>query len=291
MRGHKLIVLFTLLMIILPSTIFANDPKDYIPAPPGTNAVLFYYDHISGSDAYSRGNKISDAANLTGNIAVFRYAYWNEIGKFPWAVSALLPYGNLSLDNAGPTNQSISTSQIGDPIFLGVIWPIAKPSTRTWLAFAQYIIPPLGEYTNQKPSGLQLGSNRWTFKEEVGFVQGFGPFELDISGFIQLYTDNGKYTSSNLTSVNDPLYHMEAHFIWDINKTFFISADYLYDNGGETKVAGVKQNDNLNDHTAGITIGYNITSSSQILLKGRETIQTENGIKKTDIGLRFAFFF
>lgn len=291
MKILKVITLFFLLILLLPSSSFALDPQDYIPAPAGTNGVLFYYDHISGTDAYVNGNKVSNSADMTANIAVFRYAYWNQIGQFPWAFSALVPVGELSMNNVGPTNQQISTSQIGDPFFLIGIWPISKPDTKTWLGISQYVYVPAGEYDHDKPPALQLGQNRWAFKEEIGFVQGFGPFELDLSGFVQFFTNNGNYTPSDLTLKKDNLYEVETHFIWNVNKNIFLSADYSYQNGGETSVSGVSNNDKLNDHSAGVTVAYHLTTNSQVMFKYHDTFKTENGIKTKDLGFRFAVFF
>lgn len=288
----KFTLLLLIFVILLPNTIFANDAKDYIPAPAGTDAILFYFDHISGTDSYLNGNKVSSSADLTGNIAVFRYAHYGQIGKFPWLINALVPYGEMSLDNVGATNQKISTSQIGDLVAAASIWPISNISTRTWLGLSQYVIFPTGDYDNTKPVGLQLGQNRWSFKEEIGFTQGIGPFMIDLQGFVQFFSNNGDFTSAGLDLERDPLWHGEAHLIWDVNKTFFLSADYFYENGGESNVkGGPSNNDKLDDHTAGLTVGYSLTPSSQILLKCKKTFKTENGIENTDIGFRFAFFF
>lgn len=288
----KFMILIVILMIMAPGITFANDAKDYIPAPAGTTAVLFYFDHISGSDAFADGNKVSRNADLTGNVAIFRTAYWNQIGPFPWAVTFLLPYGELALDNVGTNPNRISHSGIGDPIFAGFIWPVNKPSTRTWLGFGQYIIAPWGEYDNTKPPALQLATNQWKFREELNFTQGLGslPLMLDLSGYVQFYTDNDKYGPNNLTQSQDPLWHAEAHIIWDVNKSWFLSGDYFYNNGAESTVAGVDLNDKTIEHKVGLTVGYMINPTTQILLKGQEVVKTENGIRSTDIGVRFAFF-
>ncbi|OPY08143.1 MAG: hypothetical protein A4E66_01908 [Syntrophus sp. PtaB.Bin001] len=289
MKKIKILFILVLLLLIVPSVTFANDPKDSIPAPPGTNVLLFYYDHISGTDAYSNGDKVSNSTDFNANIAMLRYTYYGQVGKYPWALTGILPYGDMSIDI--PNNKKYSASQIGDPIIAGVFWPYANPEKKTWVEFTQYIIPPLGEYTHDKPLCIQMGSNRWSFKEELAIVKGFGPFMIELLGFAQFFTDNDEYTRADLTLEKDNIYHGEAHLIWDVNKTLFLSADYFYDHGGETSAAGISNNDELDDHTAGITVGLHLTPSTLLLLKARDTFKSENCITTKDIGIRLAYFF
>jgi hypothetical protein len=291
MKNLQLWVASVLVVLLFPVAVFALDPNDYIPPPPGTHVAVLYYDHLSGNDTYRDGRKVSTASDFTGDVFIFRYCYWDQINGIPVAFSALVPAGELTLDNAGLTGQQISSSEIGDPVIVFVVWPFSQPQTRTWLALAQYITAPLGQYAHDKPSGLQLAQNQWAFKEEVAFVQGFGPVDWNLSGFVQFYTDNNKYTPSDLTLKKDPLYNIETHVIWHLAKSFSISADYFYQRGGETSVMGISNNDKLEDHTAGISFGFQITPATHLQLRYRDTFQTENGITVKDFGLRVCYFF
>ncbi len=286
-----LLIFIVLVSLSIPCTTLALDPKDYIPAPPGTNVAVCYYDYLSGTDAYQNGHKVSDSADFNGNVSILRYCHWNRFKGISFAFSALLPVGKLALDNAGPDGQEISTFEVSDPVIVFVVWPFVNSRTKTWLGFGQYITAPMGQYSRNKPPGLQLAQNQWAFKEELAFIQIVGPFEWDLSGFVQFYTNNTDYTTSNLTLKKDPLYNIETHLIWDISKSFSMSADYFYQNGGETSVSGTRNIDKLDDHTAGVSVCWQITPTTSFMLKFRDTFKTENGITVKDIGTRICYFF
>lgn len=285
-------ILFALVLIVmLAGTALANDPKDYIVAPAGTKALLFYYNYTTGNEAYANGKLVGKDTNLTANVGVFRGVYYGQMASLPYAANLILPFGSLALDGKDVGGVQMATTQYGDPIFAFGVWPVANSASKTWLGVFEYITPPIGQYNNDR--ALNMGSNRWAFKTEVGLAQGLGNsnFHWDLTANVEFYTNNTDYSSTHLSLQKNPLFSAETHLTYNIAKTVGISADYFYRNGGETNVAGVSNNDKQNDHTAGLTLTFGLTPSSQILIKYYNQFKTENGIKGDTLGVRFAYFF
>jgi len=267
----------------------ANDPRDYIAAPEGTRATIFYFKHITGNQRYAKGDKVGTDTNLSMNLGIFRPVYYTKIGSFTVAGNLLLPFGDASLDGKDVGGVQNSTSGLGDPTAAAGLWFIDNPKSQTWLGVTQYATMPLGEYNNIK--NLNMGSNRWAYKTELGFVKGFGKLYFDIYGNVEFYTDNNNYTIAKSTLEQDPVYCVEGHISYDITKDFFASVDYYYSRGGETTVQGIKNQDEKNDHAAQLSFHYMLTPSNSILLQYKNDLKVENGIKTNTFGIRYAYFF
>jgi hypothetical protein len=79
-------------------------------------------------------------------------------------------FGDMTLDGASVENKSYSSSGfVGLTILVG-IWLISNAETKTWLGVIEWFKFPIGEYDNNKV--LNMGSNQWAFKTELGFEKG-----------------------------------------------------------------------------------------------------------------------
>ncbi|GAB6906821.1 conserved exported hypothetical protein [Desulfosarcina cetonica] len=266
-----------------------DDARDYIAAPPGTNVLAIYYKHISGHNAYCDGEKVGSDTNLGMNLGIFRPIFYTNIGPFTIDPQVLIIFGDASLDGQDVGGVEYSTSGLADPVLAATLWLVNNPESQTWFGITPFVTVPIGEYDNDDV--LNMGKNRWAFKGEFGFVKGFGDFYFDLVGNVEFFTDNESYTSADLTLEQDPIYTLETHLSYDINASFFVSADYYYHNGGETTVAGTEQDDEQNDHTAQLTLGLKPAPNFQFLIQYGEDIKVENGVKENTFGLRMLYIF
>lgn len=280
--------LCSFILTILAVPAFAgNDARDYIPLPPGTTLMASYFNHISATDFYVNGEKVSRDMNLGANIGVIRPVYYTQIGSLVIDPQAIIPFGTQSLNIGG--TQEIQSSGLADPILAATLWFVNNPESKTWVGFTPFVTLPIGEYDKNK--GVNLGNNRFAFKGEFGYVKGFSNYILDLTANAEMYTDNDKYTSANLTLEQDPVFGMEAHLSRNINPSFYVGIDYYYRNGGETSVSGVNNDDAKDDHTVGLTLGFMLSPSYQLLVKYQEDLAIENGLKTNTLGTRIAYFF
>ena len=60
---------------------------------------------------------------------------------------------------------------------------------------------------------VNIGTNRWSFKPEVGISKAIGPRTLEFEAAVTLYTDNDDFFGGHTLS-QDPLYSMQGHLIY-----------------------------------------------------------------------------
>ena len=53
------------------------------------------------------------------------------------------------------------------------------------------VTAPLGQYDNDKL--VNIGTNRWSFKPEIGFSKAFGRWTVEFTPAVTFYTDNGDF--------------------------------------------------------------------------------------------------
>lgn len=267
-----------------------NDARDYIPAPAGTLLSIMYWYHITGDSVNVNGRQAS-TIDFTQNLGLWREVYFFNVGEFIADVQIVVPFGDASLGGTG-----ISSSGIGDPMILGTFWFVNRPESKTWLGFSPYFFLPVGRYNNEQ--SLNLGGNRWAFRDELVFTQGFevipnhnAYFEVTLGGDFFLKNDdffNGTSSGHGLTQ--DPILNVESHLSYDLTKDWWISADFYSHFGGKQSVDGINlDNSSVNSQTIGGSLAYNVTPNWQVLMQYRGDVNVENGIPAQTFQLRLVY--
>jgi len=288
-------------ILAIPNVSYAANARDYIPMPDGTFLFCTYFKHITANSLFANGRKASNDFNLRQNIGIFRPVIYKNIGNalvgdggFIIDPQALIPFGEAHLDGAAVGGADFSTSGIGDPTVLATFWFVNDPKNKFWVGFSPYITLPLGKYNNHRT--LNMGSNRWAIKPELGVVKGFGEkviLDLIING--EFYTDNDKFSDGTGTNLvkreQDPVLGAEVHLSYDISKTWYASIDYFYSRGGESKLNGVRQKDTIDSHGLGISLFWLIGTNNQLMVEYRDDFAVRNGPGTNTFGVRWAYFF
>lgn len=282
-------VSLVLSMAIVGQGLADNDFNDYVAAPVGTKMIGVYYNHLSGNEAYSGGDKDGQDTNLNANIGILRPIYFTEVGSFTIDPQALIPFGDMSLDGSDVGGVELATSGLGDPVLAATLWLLNNSDSKTWLGVTPFVTVPLGDYDNDR--ALNMGANRWAFKGEVGFVKGFGDLCLNLTANAEFYTDNDDYGQTSATMEQDPAYIFEAHLGYNLSESFLVALEYFYHFGGETTVDGTAMEDEQENHAAQITLGFMLNPTYQLLIKYKGDLQVENGIETNTFGIRLFHFF
>jgi hypothetical protein len=285
----KTIFLVLYLFSYLTSFVFAEgDARDYIAAPDGTKLMVVYYNHQTGNELYANGDKVSDDFNLNADITIFRPVIFTKIGPFLADPQMLIPVGNLSIDGTAVGGTEIMSNGLADPILTATFWLINKPEQKWWLGFTPYFFLPIGDYDHNKP--VNLGENRWKFREEFATVVGLNEktyLDLYVAG--EFYLDNDDFGPDKVTMKQDPAFFAEAHLSYDITEKFYVAGSYFYKHGGETKINGLKQDNEASDHAVRATFGFWIMDNVQLLAKYRRDLQVENGPKTQSVEARLMY--
>lgn len=297
----KKLILFTLLAAVLarPDISPAANARDYIPLPSGTFLFCTYFKHMSANTLFSNGKKVSNDFNLNANIGIFRPVYYTTIGSALYGdggltvdPQALILFGEQHLDGAAIGDANLSDSGFADSTVLATFWFVNAPKDKFWVGFSPYITMPIGHYNKNRT--FNMGNNRWAFKPELGIVKGFGDrFYADFIVNGEFYTDNDDYYtgSDHVKKSQDPVLGIETHLSYDITKQWYISIDYFYNYGGETKIAGVRQNDEMSNHGLGASLFWMVGTNNQLMIEYRNDFSVKSGAGTDLFGARWAYFF
>lgn len=275
---------------LAPTVTWAADARDYIPAPPGTALAIMYFQHTTGHEMYSDGDKTADF-NVSANVGIFRPVYYVKVGPFVVDPQALIPFANQHVDGAGVGGAQLMGSGLADPVLLATVWFLNDAASKTWFGFTPYLWLPIGEY--DKDNAINIGENRWKGRAEFGFVKGLGDKTyVDLVAYYQVFGNNSDYGPGSDTLKQKPLVGLEAHLSYDVTKSFFVAADYFYTGGGKTKVdGGGDWGDRQSNHSWQGTLGFALAPGYQLLLQYKNDFSVESGAKTDTFGTRFLYAF
>jgi len=213
-----------------------TDARTYSQGPVDLNSLEFTY-------AYVRGNASIDTSlvvgseNLDLHKGTFSYTHnFSMFGQMAW-VSANVPFASLR-GSVEASNTSGSTSGLGDSsLELAVLLKgapalsaaeLAAYERTTIVGLSLTVSAPTGQYDGNKV--LNLGSNRWSFKPELGVSYPFGSErKWEVDGYINAYffTDNTSFQGIEVLH-QEPLPGLEAHISYSVTQTLWMSLDTRY---------------------------------------------------------------
>jgi len=111
-------------------------------------------------------------------------------------------------------------------------------STTVGISFT--VTPPLGEYQEDKL--INLGENRWRLRTQMGVLHRRGPWELELTGSVSVFSDNDEFLTDSVRK-QDPLWFSQAHVIYTFRPGLWLSASAGYAWDGENYLNGNTKND------------------------------------------------
>ena len=254
------------------------DAGDYTRLPDGTNLAVLYLQHTSGSDLYVNGDKASSNADLDANVGIFRTVHFMDIGDFTVAHQFLLPFGEVK--TGGDLDALESANGIGDLIVNPTIHLMQDPERKKALAFTPWLYIPTGDYDREKDINA-LGENRWKLALQLGYITPISEkWTFDILGDVMFFGENDDFTTAGLSLKQDPLYEIQTHLRYNVAPGTHLAGTLSHSWGGETEIAGVKQNNEQERTKALFTLGHFISPTWQILASYGQDISVEEGVSE-----------
>ena len=117
---------------------------------------------------------------------------------------------------------------------------------RSVLGASVKVVAPTGQYDPTRL--INIGTNRWAFKPELGYTGRAGKLVLDVYAGVWFFTANDDFFASAANPqgnrrTQDPIGAFELHVSYDVKPRLWISADVNYWRGGRTSVNGVEGSD------------------------------------------------
>lgn len=259
-------------------------PRDYIPAPPGTNVAVIYYDQRSGDNLNIDGSEVFNNADLNVDVATARLIHYTEIGGYTIDPQIVIPYGDLDLGVASQSTQGVGDIVIGSPI-----WLINDNEKKEWLSIAPFLWIPVGAYDENQ--SFNFGTNTFRPVLEFGYVKGLTDnLFLDFVGGVEWSSDNNDPNGGDVLK-KDEIYRLNTMLSYNTDSTGYIWGKYVIQKGGETTLDGVAQGDEIDSKT--LSLGYSkwITPTLQLQAEYSKDLEVENGIETDGFSMRLVTLF
>ena len=291
-------VLVALAPLALPTAANAQDlePRAYANTPIGVNFVLAGYSYTTGDVTTDPSLPLEDAEVRVHNT-LFAYARSFALLGESAKVDVVLPYSwaSGSATFLGVPQQR-DVNGFGDPRFRISVNLYGAPalSLEDFASYHQDLIVgfslqttvPLGRYDADKL--LNIGTNRWSFKPEVGVSKAFGPLIVELAPSATFYTDNDAFLGG-LTRAQDPLFALQAHVIYSFGRALWGALDGTFYRGGRTNINGVENDDVQQSTRLGGTIALSVNRYNSLKLYGSTGLTSTVGGDFSTVGIAWQF--
>jgi len=238
-------------------------PAAYTPAPVGGNLVVLSTTYNSGDLSFDPSLPIDESSARIRSGAV---TYARTLGLFGRSANVTLvaPYVHGDLEGLYLGDQvDVTRSGLGDAGVRVSVNLLGAPAmtprefasfrSRTLLGASLALSAPIGEYDSSKL--VNIGTNRWGLKPELGFVQIVGHWAFDVYLGGSFFTDNDDFAGGQ-TREQDPVLSTQAHVRYALRPTLWMAVDGNFWRGGQTTVGGVERDDLQRNSRIGFTVAW-----------------------------------
>jgi len=287
-----------LLAVVLQSPAHGQEiePRAYSNAPVGVNFLIAGYAFTDGGLPSDPALPLTDPKLRTSN-AVFAYArsfgLWGKSAKF----DVIAPYTWLSgdalldgepiereVDGFADTRFRVSLNLYGAPAL--TLREFAGYRQDLIVGASLQVSAPTGQYDGSRL--INIGTNRWSFKPELGVSKAVGRWTLEGTAAATLFTDNDDFYGGNTRS-QDPLYSLQGHAIYSFRSGMWGSVDVNYFTGGRTTVNDTVKNDLQRNWRLGATLALPLDAHHSIKLYGSSGVSARTGNNFDLLGLAWQY--
>lgn len=273
------------------------EPRVYAPAPRGVNFV-----GVAG--LYTSGGVVTDPSLPVDNVRASVYGvapyYARTLGVLGRlaSVSIATPYGwahaqgdvqdvGRSVDRSGPLDPllRLGVNLLGCPALTPQEFARRKPGTTIGASVS--INAPFGQYDSSKL--INLGTNRWAYKPELGLSQPLGPWVVELYTGVWLFETNHEFFGG-VTRKQDPLASFQSHVVYNFSRSVWAAADLTYYNGGSTTVGGQSKNDRQDNTRGGLTLSVPYGKNQSLKLTWAKGVSTRIGSTFEAIGAAWQWY-
>lgn len=282
-----------MLLLGVPDPVQAQqlEPRAYSPAPVGLNIIgLAAY--------YTTGNVVTDPTspiqNLHARVDMVAPFYGRTFGLLgrQSSITVAAPAADAevtgdvltegrAIDRTGMMDPQVrfAMNLLGGPALKAE--EFFKHAPETTLGASILVNIPLGQYDPVKL--INLGTNRWACKPELGFSHPAGNWSFEVYAGVWLFEANDEYFGGKVRR-QDPLQSYQAHIVYQLRQHFWLAFDYTYFAGGESTLNGVAQHDRQNNSRGGVTASYPLGPAQSLKMTWARGVSTRIGSDFDSVG-------
>ena len=290
--GSKLLAFCALLGLIAVADAQDIEPRAYSNAPIGVNFLVAGYAYTQGALSFDPALSLTDA-DLRTNNAVIGYARVLNLGGKSGIFDVTLPYTFLSgeaIYEGEPVERQVDG--MSNPAFR-LSWnfygapAMGLGEFRTWqqdlvIGASLRVSAPWSQYDSSRL--VNIGTNRWSFKPELGISKTLGQWTVEGQLAATIYTENDDFFGGN-TRKQDPIYSAQAHTIYGFKSGKWASFDLTWFGGGRTTFNGVDKQDLQQNWRLGATFAVPVNRKNSVKFYASSGVSDRTGNSYDLIGI------
>jgi hypothetical protein len=254
--------LTSLVLFAAPAAAQEMEPKAYSASPVGGTFLVAAGSRSTGGVVIDPTLPINDVDAGINGFALGVGTTFGLFGKLA-LVSAILPYawgdasgsvgedtGSIRLSGLGDTRAKLSINLVGNPAMRPR--EFATAPRRTIVGASVAMVAPSGKY--ERTDVVNLGTNRWAFKPEVGVSVPRGRWDIDAYLGVWLFTSNTDFYPGGLTRSQDPVVALQAHASYTFKPRLWLAIDGTWYSGGDSQVEDREPVGGVNNSRLGATL-------------------------------------
>ena len=146
------------------------------------------------------------------------------------------------------------------------------------------MIAPTGQY--KATQLVNLGTNRWAFKPEIGVGVPLGRWDVDAYAGVWLFTKNADYFPAGVERTQDPVFTLQGHTSYTFRPRLWVAVDATWYRGGAARVGSGPPLRGMNNSRLGLTVSLPVARSQSIkvALSGGVAARTGTDFRTLSIG-------
>jgi hypothetical protein len=247
------------------------EPRAYAANPVGVGFV-------GAALGYSKGGVVLDPTAPISDVRASAYSA-AAVGGLTFAffgrtasVVAGLPYAWLSVQgNVGEEARTAKRAGLADArVRLSVnllggqalsLGEFARRTPSTVVGTSISISVPTGQYFPDKL--INVGTNRWAFKPEIGVSVPAGRWTLELYGGGWFFTRNASYFDGH-TKAQRSLLAVQSHVAYTARPRLWIAANATFYSGGRAEIDGVPAATRQENTRVGLTASFPVLRTSSV---------------------------
>ena len=272
------------------------EPRAYSNAPIGVNFLVAGYAYTQGALPFDASLPVKNAQLSTSN-GVLGYArvldLWGQSGKFDVIVPYTWLSGTAEVMGEGVERRvsgfanslfRLSANLYGAPAL--TLHEFRNYEQDLIVGASLQVSVPSGQYDASRI--VNIGTNRWSFKPELGISKAIGQWTLESQVAATLFTDNRDFYAGNTRS-QDPIYSLQGHAIYAFRSGIWVSLDATYFTGGRTTLNGVLGSDLQQNWRVGGTLAFPVDVHNSVKLYASNGVSARTGNSYDLIGIAWQY--
>ena len=276
------------------------EPKAYSASPVGAAFLVLGLSRSTGSVLTDPTLPLTDVEATISGAPLAGGLTFGLFGKLA-LVTAALPYawgtvtgrvgddaGKVARSGLADARAKLSVNLVGNPA-MG-LRAFVKAPRKTIVGTSVVVSAPTGQYDGAKL--INLGTNRWAFKPEVGVAVPKGRWDFDAYIGVWLFTNNGDFYPGGRLRSQNRVAALQGHASYTFKPRLWAAVDATWYQGGAASVDVAEPSGEMNNSRLGATVSFPLgrQQSFKVAYSSGVAVRTGTNFRTISVGWQLLRF-